>query len=91
MELSILVYTGAAVPYEYAENEYEAEPQASGGRAGSPPRKWTGIGILDPPVPPKRAPGPASETSASLLLRIFAGLLLAGLTAVILFTLFARH
>jgi len=91
VELRLLAYTVAAVPYEYAENEYEAEPQASGGRSLGPPRKWTGVGVLDPPVPPKRLPGPAPETLAPLLFRIFAGLLLAGLVAVTLFMLFAKH
>jgi len=79
------------MPHEFAENEYQAEPQASGGRSLGPPRKWAGIGVLDPPVPPKRPPTPTPETSAPLLFRIFAGLLLAGLAAVTLFMLFAKH
>ena len=72
------------MPYEFAEHEFELEPDASGARSGDPPRKLTGIGILDPAVPPKRAP-------TSLLLRVLGGLILLGLTAGILFLLFGRH
>jgi hypothetical protein len=79
-----------AVPYDFAENEYELDPQASSARGGGPPRKRTGIGVLDSPFPPKRPPGPIPTVPASLLFRIFAGLLLAGLAAVTLFLLFAR-
>ena len=69
--------------YEFTENEHEFEPQASSARGGSPPRKLTGAGVLDPPFPPKRP--------ASLLFRVLAGLLLAGLAAAILFLLFAKR
>jgi hypothetical protein len=79
------------MPYEFAENEFELEPDASSARSGGPPRKITGIGILDPPVPPRRPPGPIPATPASLFLRVLGGLLLLGLTAGILFLLFARH
>lgn len=70
--------------YEFAENEFEPEPASSSARSGGPPRKFTGIGILDLPVPPKRPP-------ASQILRVLGGLLILGLTAGILFLLFARH
>jgi hypothetical protein len=79
------------VPYEFAENEFELDPQTSSARGGGPPRKRTGIGVLDPPFPPKRPPGPIPTVPSSLLIRIFAGLLLAGLAATILFLLFAKH
>ena len=79
------------MPYDFAENEFELHPQASSARGGGPPRKRTGIGVLDPPVPPKRPPGPIPTVPSSLLFRIFAGLLLAGLAATILFLLFAKH
>src|SRR5205085_2258688 len=46
------------MPYEFAENEFELEPEASSAHSGGPPGKLTGIGILDPPVPPRRPPGP---------------------------------
>jgi len=72
------------MPYEFAENEFELEPASSSARSGGPPRKHTGIGILDPPVPPKRLP------LTSLVLRILAGLLLLGIAAGMLVFLF-RH
>lgn len=79
------------MPYEFAENEFEREPASSSGRSGGPPRKLTGIGILDPPVPPKRPLGPIPATPALLFLRVPGGLLLLGLGAGILFLLFARR
>lgn len=79
------------MPYEFAENEFELNPESSSSRSGGPPRKLTGIGILDPPVPPKRPPGPIPATPTSLFLRILGGLLLLGLTAGILFLLLARR
>jgi hypothetical protein len=82
------------VPYEFAENEFELDPQAASARGGGPPRKRTGIGVLDPPFPHKRPPGPIPTFPTSLLFRIFAGLLLgafAALTAATLFLLFTRH
>jgi hypothetical protein len=50
-----------------------------------------GAGVLDPPLPSQPPPGPIPSASASLLLRIFGGLLLAGLATEILFSLFGRH
>jgi len=75
--------------YDFAENEFELEPQTSSAHGGGPPRKLSGIGVLDPPFPPKRPPGPIPSVPSSLLVRILAGLLLAGitiLTAILLFT-----
>jgi hypothetical protein len=46
------------MPYEFTDYEPAPEPQASSSRAGGPPRKLTAAGVLDPPVPPKRWPGP---------------------------------
>ncbi|HEV2197212.1 MAG TPA: hypothetical protein VGR55_16630 [Candidatus Acidoferrum sp.] len=79
------------MPYEFAENEFELEPASSSGRSGGPPRKSVGVGILDPPVPPKRPPGSIPAAPASVLLRIIGGILLLGLTAGILFLLLARR
>jgi hypothetical protein len=67
------------MPYEYRERDYEPETQASSSRGGNPPHKITGIGVLDPPVPPKRQPTPTSSIPASRLVRIFAVMLLIGL------------
>ena len=77
--------------YEFTENDHEFEPQASSARGGGPPRKLTGAGVLDPPFPAKRPPGPIPATPSSLRFRILAGLLLAGLAAAILFLLFAQR
>jgi hypothetical protein len=79
------------VPYDFAENEYELDPQASSARGGGPPRKRTGIGVLYPPFPPKRPPGPIPTVPSSLLFRIFAGLLLAGIAVLTFMLLFVRH
>jgi uncharacterized protein YjeT (DUF2065 family) len=50
----------------------------------------TGIGVLDPPGPPKRSPGPLAALPASFLRRLLAGLILAGLGLFILFLLFSH-
>jgi hypothetical protein len=66
------------MPYEFTEWEQEPEPQPSSARSGNPPRKHAGIGILDPPGPPKRWPGaiPWSSLSRGLALLILVGLAL---------------
>jgi hypothetical protein len=79
------------VPYDFAENEFELDAQTASARGGGPPRKLAGAGVLDPPFPPRRPPGPVPTVPSFLLFRIFAGLLLAGLAAATLFLLFARH
>jgi len=53
------------VPHEFAENEFALGLRASSARGGGPPRKLTGIGVLDPPVSPQEAARPHS--CASLL------------------------
>jgi len=63
------------------------EPQASSARGGGPPRKFTGIGVLDPPRPPKRPLGPIPSSPTSLLWRIAATLLLAVIAAMMFFLL----
>jgi hypothetical protein len=78
------------MPHDFAEYEREPESQASG-RFSGPPRKHAGIGILDPPVPPKRAPGPIPAASMSLLWRITAAVILAALAAMTIILLFAKH
>jgi hypothetical protein len=67
--------------YEYHEREQELEPQAASSRGGVPPRprKVTGVGVLDPPVPPRRQPRPLGPIPASWLVRRFAVMLLIGL------------
>jgi hypothetical protein len=67
------------MPYEHRERDYEPETQTSSSRGGNPPRKITGVGVLDPPVPPKRQPAPTPSIPASRLVRVFAVVLLIGL------------
>ena len=57
------------MPYEFAENEFELEPQSSAARSGGPPLKRSGIGVLDPP-------GSIPATPTSKLFRIIAGIVL---------------
>src|SRR5690349_6664803 len=76
--------------YEFAENEVELQPASSSARSGGPPHKFTAIGILDPPVPPRRPAGRIPVAPASLILRILGSMLLLGLAEGILFLLFAR-
>jgi hypothetical protein len=83
--------TFSFMPHEFSEYDQGLEPEASSARFGGPPRKFTGIGVLDPPRPPKRPPGPIPSAPTSLLWRIAAGLLLAGLAVMTFFLLFARH
>ena len=78
------------MPHEFTEWEQEPEAQSSSGRTGGPPRKSTGIGVLDPPVPPKKPLGPIPGIPASLLLRIVAGMLLVAVVAALALLLF-RH
>jgi len=85
-------YDGVAffsVPYDFAENEYELDPQASSARGGGPPRKLTGAGVLDSPFPPKRPPGRIPTVPSSMMFRILAGAVLAGLATALFFLLFA--
>lgn len=72
--------------------EYESEPeaQASFARGGGPPRRHTGTGVLEPPVPPKRPPGPIPAAPTSLLWRIAGGLLLAALAVGVFLLLFLK-
>ncbi|HEX4546232.1 MAG TPA: hypothetical protein VH110_07700 [Candidatus Acidoferrum sp.] len=77
------------MPYEFSENERELEPQASSARGGGPPPKLTGIGILDPPVPPKKPVGPIPSIPVPRWLRGFAGLLLFAILLGLFFFLFA--
>jgi len=67
--------------YQYSEREHELEPQASSSRGGNPPRKITGVGVLDPPVPPRKPPGPIAPIPASWLVLVFAAVILIGLFA----------
>ena len=78
------------MPYEFREWEEELEPQASSARIGGPPRKMSGIGVLDPPVPPRKPPGSLAALPASFLMRLLAVLILLGLAGSLYLLLFAR-
>ena len=78
------------MPYEYREWEEDLEPQASSARTGGPPRKMTGIGVLDPPLPSRRPPGPLAALHVSFLMRLLAALILFGLAGSLYLLLFAR-
>jgi hypothetical protein len=71
------------MPYEFTDREYEPEAQASSSRGGLPPRKITGVGVLDPPVPPKRQPGPLTPIPASWLKRAIAVIILIGIAVLV--------
>lgn len=78
------------MPYEFQDWEEDLQPLASAARLGGPPRKSTGIGVLDPPGPPRRPLGPLAALPASFLVRLLAGLLLGGLGLFLLYLLFLR-
>jgi hypothetical protein len=80
----------SAVPYEFREWEHEPEPQPSSAHIGGPPRKAVGIGVLDPPGPPKRPFGPLAALPSSFLFRVLAGLILAAAGILLLFLLLFR-
>jgi len=84
------------MPYEYAEYEKEPVPEPSSARSGGPPGKLTGIGALDPPIPPPSPSSPVYLESIfrqvvvfplPFILRIFAAVLLFGIAALAIFTL----
>jgi hypothetical protein len=79
------------MPYEFIEDSFELEPQPSSAHSGGPPRKTTGIGVLDPPVPPKGPIGPLRRLPASVWMRILGIVLLAGIGISILLLLLAKH
>jgi hypothetical protein len=78
------------MPYEFRECEEEPEPQPSSARGRIPPPKPKGIGVLDPPRPPRRLQGFRSALPESFLGRLLGGLVLAGLAIWMLFQLFSR-
>jgi len=78
------------MPYEFSEWEHEPETQTSSSRRGGPPRKATGVGLLDQAVPPKRQ-GPFFPISATMFLRIFAAVLLVGVLVGMFLLVLPRH
>jgi hypothetical protein len=70
------------MPYEFVEWDEEPETQAGSRRVGGPPRKSTGIGVLDPPVPPSKH-GLPFVSLPGFTNRVVAALILAALTVAI--------
>ena len=79
------------MPYRFTEFEQELEPQPSMGRWGGPPRKSTLAGVLDTPTPPKKPIWPLSRIPISMVLRIWAIVLLAGILASLMLMLFGHR
>jgi hypothetical protein len=69
------------MPHEFTEWEDEPETQPASSRGGLPPRKVTGVGVLDPPVPPKRQPPQSPPIPRAKIIFIFAVVILMGLLA----------
>lgn len=42
------------MPYDFNPREDQLQTAASGRRAGGPPRKYTGVAVMDPPPPPEK-------------------------------------
>jgi hypothetical protein len=76
--------------YEFSEYEYEPEPQPSSGRSAIPPRKFTGVGVLDRAVPPKKPLGPIPRIPVSTIVRIIAGTVLLAVLASMIAMLFSH-
>jgi hypothetical protein len=81
---------GTEMPYEFTEWEHVPEPKASSSRMGGPPRKVTGIGILDPPLPPKRQ-SPFLPLAGPFLARVFAAIILLGIVGAVFLLLLPHH
>ncbi|MGA7855279.1 MAG: hypothetical protein WCA15_18305 [Candidatus Acidiferrales bacterium] len=79
------------MPYEFTDRDYEPEPQASSSRGGIPPQKIAGVGLLDPPVPPKKQPVPLPHVPASPLQRILAAIVLAAIAIFFALMIFAQR
>ncbi|HKV61171.1 MAG TPA: hypothetical protein VJO16_04610 [Candidatus Acidoferrum sp.] len=77
--------------YDFAENEYEPEALAAPARGGRPPRKFTGIDVVDSPFPPQRPVGPIHSIQIPRWLRGFTGLLLFAIFLAMLLFFFSRY
>lgn len=78
------------MPYEFHEWEEVLQPEASSSRSLGPPRKFTGIGVLEPPGPPSLPVGPLAALPTRFWIRFIAGVAVAVLVVSLLFILFAR-
>lgn len=73
------------MPHSFHPREEEPEAEAGGRRIGGPPSKHTTAGVLDPPVPPRKPPGPIPAIPRSTLIKIFAVVILLGLAILAFF------
>lgn len=73
------------MPYAFNPREEEPEAEAGGRRIGGPPNKYTAAGVLDPPVPPRKPPGPIPAIPRSALIKIIAIVILLGIGAIVFF------
>ena len=69
------------MPHKFTHREEEPEAQTAGSRYGGPPLKHTAIGVLDPPVPPKK-PIPPTPAIPRTKVKLLAVLILVGLALV---------
>jgi hypothetical protein len=75
--------------HHFREFEHEPEPQPSGSRRGSPPRKRIGVALLDPSIPPGREFRPSEPIPVALIVRVATIAILIGIAAATAFTLLA--
>ena len=73
--------------YEFTEWDDDLEAQPSSAHSGGPPRKQTGVGVLEPSESPKKHP---VKIPWDWLLRVVAWLILVALAAGIVFQLVFR-
>jgi hypothetical protein len=77
--------------HQFTEYEDEPQPQSWLGRSGGPPRKHIGVGVLDPPVPPRRPTPQLATPPRPWVIRGFALLILAALAFMLLTPIFLQH
>jgi hypothetical protein len=75
------------MPLEFTEWDDDLEAQPSSAHSGSPPRKHTGVGVLEPDESPEKH---SVAIPSDSLLRIMAWLILVALAAGIVFQLLFR-
>lgn len=74
--------------YKFYEDAHELEPQSPGSRAGSPPGKYTAVGLLDGPVPAETSH--RTHFPIALFIRIAVALILAAIAVGSMLLIFGR-
>jgi hypothetical protein len=72
------------MPHQLTEYEDEPQTQASSGGFIVPPPKHIGVGVLDPPVPPRRPVPPLAKPPSPWLIKGLAILILAVLALMLI-------